>query len=86
MPRAQTAAAAYLNLHKVATGKKRLLDELEALERKRDRILGQIAELEMQTTQLESVVNELNQDSSLLPTANLQPTQNGSFSTLLLEY
>jgi predicted nuclease with TOPRIM domain len=81
MPKAQTQAAAYLSLYKVVTEKRRLLQELEAVEVRRDRILNRLAILETQMAHLETTANNLNETVS-----NSQSAQGGSFKTLFLEY
>jgi chromosome segregation ATPase len=90
MPRSENAASAYLNLYKVETEKKRLSQELEALEERRDRILSRIETLNEQVSQLEGGAQGKHEPNKQIATRKTPPhsqtVQSNSFDTLFLEY
>jgi predicted nuclease with TOPRIM domain len=88
MPRPQTEATAYLSLYKIATEKKRLLQELETLAARRDNLLNRLAQLEIEAGPLEIVTQQANSDSASQKFAKLRqkPAEKNGFDTFLLEY
>lgn len=89
MPRPKTEAAAYLDIYKLVTERKRLEQELEALEQRRDRIVRRLEILSHQTTTLEQAAHQLRNETSpaLSPISIHSSTLgDGHFSTVYLEY
>jgi hypothetical protein len=96
MPRQKTEAAAYLDIYKLVTEKKRLQDELVTLEQRRDRILNRLEILDIQIAQLETDAHQLRdadppKGSAPVSPAPKPPTpstqvESGDFDTLFLEY
>ncbi len=99
MPRAKTEAAAYLDIYKLVTERKRLEQELESLNQRRDRILKRLEVLNQQAEALETVAHQIrdgNLESGTPAPANAphqpasKPTYSQSseslFETFDLEY
>lgn len=92
MPRQKTEAAAYLNIYKLTVEKKRLQQELETLEQRRERIQRRLALLDTQITDLESSAHNLRESDGRAP--KLPPSRKpplvsesqGNFTTFDLEY
>lgn len=85
MPRPKTEAAAYLDIYKLVTEKKRLEQELELLEQRRDRILKRLDVLHTQVETLETTAHQLRDDSPVNSAPDLE-THSTAFKTLYLEY
>ncbi|HEY9617670.1 MAG TPA: hypothetical protein V6C64_12545 [Microcoleaceae cyanobacterium] len=89
MPRQKTEAAAYLDIYKLVTEKKRLQQELETLEQRRDRIQQRLATLEEQIEGLEHTAHQL-QDAEPSPPQAIAKApvyeSTDGFNTLFLEY
>jgi hypothetical protein len=88
MPRQKTEAAAYLDIYKVVTEQKRLEQELEVLEQRRDRILQRLQVLEVQAQTLEASAHQLRDGDgvSLPPALRPSPVVDDGFNPLVLEY
>jgi len=88
MPRQRTEAAAYLDIYKLVTERKRLQQELEILEQRRDRILNRLEVLDQQTAILEVTAQQL-RDEMPRQQRKMQPADAslpGAFTTFCLEY
>jgi len=88
MPRQRTEAAAYLDIYKLVTERKRLQQELEILEQRRDRILNRLEVLDQQTAILEVTAQQL-RDEMPRQQRKMQPTDASlpsAFTTFCLEY
>jgi chromosome segregation ATPase len=91
MPRQKTEAAAYLNIYKLTIEKKRLQQELNSLEERRQQLQNRLALITSQVHELEKSAQELRVS---LPSAPVLPNQpqnltvsaSDSFSTFFLEY
>lgn len=99
MPRQQTEASHYLDIYKLTVEKKRLQQELTALDQRRDRIQDRLTTLERQITELDhnaqrlresgseaephSVVYRPSRREGAVPHASSSPAD---FGTLTLEY
>jgi chromosome segregation ATPase len=59
MPRQQTEAAAYLDIYKLVIEKKRLRQELEGMDDRRQQICDRLVVLEQQITALEKTAHEV---------------------------
>ena len=82
MPRAKTEAAAYLDIYKLVTERKRLEQELESLNQRRDRILKRLEVLNQQAEALEVVAHQIrdgNAESS--PPAPSKPASKPAYSS-----
>lgn len=98
MPRQKTEAAAYLDIYKLVNEKKRLQQELIALDERRAIVQERLAVLETQIADLETTAHQIrDQDalsqsaepSSSTPLPRQKPSpqnSDGSFNTLFLEY
>lgn len=93
MPRPKTEASTYLDIYKLVNERKRLQEELAALEQRRDRILARLALLDQQIGSLEADVQQMRSPrceafrSAHLPSPSLPVTQSSDdFQTFLLEY
>ncbi len=96
MPRQKTEAAAYLNIYKLTVEKKRLQQELETLEERRDRIQKRLALLDSQVAELEQSAQQLRDTegtatpgpstprNAALPYGEVQSSSD--FRTVFLEY
>lgn len=80
MPRQQSEAAAFLDIYKLVIEKKRLQQELESMDQRRQLILTRLAVLDSQVADLENTAHQLRDASSLsneiaaqLPIAPLTP-------------
>lgn len=88
MPRQKTEAAAYLDIYKLVTERKRLKQELESLEQRRDRILKRLEVLDQQTDALDVAAHQLREGVPQVQ-ARIRPLDVSStshFNTLCLEY
>ncbi|MDX2244018.1 MAG: hypothetical protein NW224_25355 [Leptolyngbyaceae cyanobacterium bins.302] len=91
MPRPQTEAAAYLNIYKLVTERKRLEQELELLNQRRDRISQRLEVLQQQTSALEDSVHQI-RDQAYRPVLKPEAvststaTSESQFDTFYLEY
>lgn len=88
MPRPKTEAAAYLNIYKLVTERKRLEQELEGLEQRRDRILKRLDDLTVQVAALEANAHGLreNPPPPAQPALPSRTSPADGFNTLFLEY
>ena len=91
MPRPKTEAAAYLDIYKLVSEKKRLQQELQRLEERRLQIQERLSSLDQAVTQLETEIPQLRQQ-----TVNVEPAKKSdrlpvppapdNFNTMTLEY
>jgi predicted nucleic acid-binding Zn-ribbon protein len=97
MPRAKTEAAAYLDIYKLVTEKKRLEHELAGLDQRRDRIQQRLEALNTQIGQLETTAHDLRDDGQEPRLADAKTRQgrkgrspnsapDPDFNTVFLEY
>lgn len=88
LPRSQTEASTYLDIYKLVSEKKRLQQELEQVEQRRDRILKRLETLESQVLGLEQTAQQLRlEPGSQIPTiATTKASQPDTFNTFFLEY
>jgi chaperonin cofactor prefoldin len=90
MPRQKTEAAAYLNIYKLTIEKKRLQQELDSLEERRQHLQKRLALITSQVTELEKNAQDLRIPSPSTPLLPTQPqnstTDSAGFNTLFLEY
>lgn len=88
LPRQKTEASAYLDIYKLVSEKKRLQQELEQVEQRRDRILKRLEALESQVLGLEQIAQQLrlNPGSLSPPITPTKPGQPDTFNTFFLEY
>ncbi|MBW4514097.1 MAG: hypothetical protein KME11_02590 [Timaviella obliquedivisa GSE-PSE-MK23-08B] len=99
MPRQQTEAAAYLDIYKLVIEKKRLRQELEGMDDRRQQICDRLTILEQHIVALEQTAHQVrdaeatpaNSDSPQVPASPLparQPTKltDAAFDTLFLNY
>ncbi len=94
MPRQQSEAAAFLDIYKLTVEKKRLQQELEAIEDRRERIAQRLEVLEQQIGGLEKNVQQLRddqgQETEKKPNASspraVPSEQSGSFEMFTLDY
>jgi hypothetical protein len=97
MPRQQTEAAAYLDIYKLVIEKKRLRQELEGMDDRRQQICDRLVVLEQHITALEKTAHEVRdaEASSLtspakpanaVPSAPPTPKKTSGFDTLSLDY
>jgi hypothetical protein len=97
MPRSQSEAAAVLNLYKLTIEKKRLHQELQNLEIRRQQIGDRLIRLNQQVAQMESAIETLRNDENQGATSLLSgietsvttvsaTSSSDSFSTFTLEY
>ncbi|PSN13601.1 hypothetical protein C7293_15305 [filamentous cyanobacterium CCT1] len=100
MPRPQTEAAQYLDMYKLTVEKKRLQQELEYIDERRQRLCDRLAEINQQTENLDAQATVLRQPTqpiarpqgmSFAPTANVYlPERTTSapddYNTLMLDY
>lgn len=93
MPRQQTEAAILLDMYKLSTERRRLQQELENLELRKQQIGDRLNQLDHQVAQLDTTLNTLRNappsQSSPAPkpaTAAVQHSSSAPFNTLFLEY
>ena len=93
MPRPKSQAADYLNIYKLEIEKKRLLQELQALEQRRHQINERMMSLDSQIAVLENGIQQQRIAPALeirlfkpQPVAQLNTDSTVSFDTLFLEY
>ena len=72
MPRQQSEAAAFLDIYKLVIEKKRLQQELESMEQRRQQILTRLVVLDSQVAELENTAHQL-RDASSTPDASASP-------------
>jgi hypothetical protein len=100
MPRQQTEAAAYLDIYKLVIEKKRLRQELEGMDDRRQQICDRLAILEQHIVALEKTAHQV-RDAEATPTHSASPPQipasplsvhkptkltDAAFDTLFLNY
>lgn len=92
MPRQKSEAAAFLDIYKLVVEKKRLQQELESLDQRRQQIHGRLAVLDRQVSDLEYTVEKLraaDPDLSITPellTKAYEGKLPEGFETLFLDY
>lgn len=100
MPRQQTEAAQYLDMYKLTVEKKRIQQELEYIDERRQRLCDRLAEINQQTEGLDAQATILSQPTqpiarpqgmNFAPTANVYlPERTTSapddYNTLMLDY
>ncbi|MGG6238131.1 hypothetical protein ACQ4N7_05780 [Nodosilinea sp. AN01ver1] len=69
MPRPQTEAAQYLDMYKLTVEKKRLQQELEYIDERRQRLCDRLAEINRETEGLDAQAAILRQPAQSPPTA-----------------
>lgn len=94
MPRQQSEAAAFLDIYKLVIEKKRLQQELQGMDQRRQQILDRLPILEHQIAALEKTAHHL-RDASPTPAHTKQPQSHPAsalslsdqmLETLFLEY
>ncbi len=88
MPRQKTEASAYLDMYKLALEKKRLQQELQNIEQRRQQILQRLALLDVQMAEQEKNAKQLREAPPADAQLPVQPafSQSGNFDTMFLEY
>lgn len=90
MPRRKSEAAAFLNIYKLVIEKKRLQEELNNIEDRREQIQQRTAILDQQIAMLEGNVQQIRQqdDRSMRSLRSIPHSSTASegFDTLFLEY
>lgn len=88
MPRSQTEAAAYLEIYKLVNEKKRLQQELELLDQRRERIQKRLEVLNVQVLELEQDAHQLRDAVPAVMglSKSIQTTISSDFNTIFLEY
>jgi uncharacterized protein YjiS (DUF1127 family) len=88
MPRQQTEAAAYLDIYKLVIEKKRLRQELEGMDDRRQQICDRLAVLEQQITALEKTAQQVRQAEAPPGSINSAKPQGAieGFDTISLDY
>lgn len=88
MPRPKTEAAAYLDIYKLVTERKRLEQELDAIEQRRDRIIKRLEVLNQQTAALDLAAQQLRAGvpEGTVNTQSANAVSAENFNTLFLEY
>jgi septal ring factor EnvC (AmiA/AmiB activator) len=98
MPRQKTEAAHYLDMYKLTVEKKRLEQELQSIEARRQKLRTRLAEIEAQVEGLDDQAQNLRSpypEDSLAPTSNIYlpqspsqvaPQTAASFTMEYLEY
>lgn len=95
MPRQQSEAAAFLDIYKLTIEKKRLQQELQGMDQRRQQILDRLTVLENQVIALENAAHHLREDPAIpvpaIELAQAKSTPKPVFSdetleTLFLEY
>lgn len=88
MPRQKTEASTYLDLYKLALEKKRLQQDLQNIEKRRQQILKRLAILEIQIAEQEKDAQQLRDTPSVVTNSSLQhiSSQSDNINTMFLEY
>lgn len=89
MPRQKTEASTYLDLYKLALEKKRLQQDLQNIEKRRQQILKRLAILEIQIAEQEKDAQQLRENPSVVTTnSSIQhiSSQSDNINTMFLEY
>jgi len=94
MPRQRTEAAAFLDIYKLVIERKRLQQELENMEQRRQQITSRLAALDVQVAELEQTAHEMRSQVDSASTAlKITPKkpkesllQPEDFETFFLEY
>lgn len=99
MPRQKSEASAYLDIYKLAVEKRRLQQELQALDQRRQRICQRLGSLRQEIAMLEGNVHELRGSgdakigeeliqpiSTPISGANQTTTQGDTFKSITLDY
>jgi len=89
MPRQKSEAAAFLDIYKLVVEKKRLQQELESLDQRRQQICDRIAVLDRQVSALEGNVDQMRaaENNPVQPPPVVLPTDHPeAFNTLFLDY
>ncbi|MFQ4135438.1 gas vesicle protein GvpV [Nodosilinea sp. PGN35] len=102
MPRQQTEAAQYLDMYKLTVEKKRLQQELEYIDERRQRLCDRLAEIDQATEGLDAQATSLRQktptpaaarpqSAHFAPSANVYLPERSSqapedYNTLMLDY
>ncbi|WP_088890327.1 gas vesicle protein [Leptolyngbya ohadii] len=92
LPRQRSEAAAFLDIYKLVIEKKRLQQELENMEQRREQIVKRLAALDIQVTDLESSAHQIREQGDRIPAESPKPKANPfpqpteSFETFFLEY
>jgi chromosome segregation ATPase len=88
MPRQKTEAAAFLEIYKLEIEKKRLQQELQSIDERRQQILTHLATLTNQVENLEDRAQQLRSTSPEAAPAHSSPTSSttDTFDMLFLEY
>lgn len=72
MPRQQSESAAFLDIYKLVIEKKRLQQEVQGMDQRRQHIIDRLTVLEVQITELENVAHHLRNASPKTPGAREQ--------------
>jgi hypothetical protein len=91
MPRQQTEAAVLLDLYKLMVEKKRLQQELQSIDERRQQICDRMAILEQRTGELEQTSQQMRSAEKPTPQLITPPRPktappSGNFDTLFLDY
>ncbi|MDX2213512.1 MAG: hypothetical protein SFY66_09505 [Oculatellaceae cyanobacterium bins.114] len=91
MPRQKSEAAAFLDIYKLVVEKKRLQQELQSMDERRQQICDRIVVLDQQIDHLEGTVQQMRDVSQQDPnapklTTRPAPLTSDTFETLFLEY
>ena len=91
MPRQKSEAATFLNIYKLLVEKKRLQEELENIDERRQQILQRLAVLEQHVATLESDAEKMREGTSVDKSSTEKSPQPltsmpTTFETLFLEY
>ncbi|MEB3289171.1 MAG: hypothetical protein VKI82_04595 [Leptolyngbya sp.] len=82
LPRQRTEAAHYLDLYKLTVEKKRIQQELETLEKRRERLYARLAEIDQETDRLNGLAGTIRlQDSQRLGTTGSRPAESATPSS-----
>jgi chromosome segregation ATPase len=90
MPRQRSEAAAFLDIYKLVIEKKRLQEELENIDARREQILQRLVVLDQQVSDLEGNVQKMRAADETPDNVPNRPAPSQStsepFNTLFLEY
>ncbi|HEY9622107.1 MAG TPA: hypothetical protein V6C78_17255 [Crinalium sp.] len=90
MPRQKTEASILLDLYKLMVEKKRLQQELQSLDERRQQICSRVAIIEQRTTELEQNIQYLRGLEGTTPqpkpVLSVPHSDSGTFETIFLEY